>query len=138
MHENKVLINYVGPAKINSYRTPLVQIIYNLLDNAIKYAKPNVPPQIQVSIEERSGRYYFEVRDNGVGIASEYFNKIFVIFQRLEHEKKHEGTGIGLAVVKKIIDDHGAKIEIRNRIQEDVVIGAQVSILFMNLAKEAA
>lgn len=116
MHENKVLINYVGPAKINSYRTPLVQIIYNLLDNAIKYAKPNVPPQIQVSIEERSGRYYFEVRDNGVGIASEYFNKIFVIFQRLEHEKKHEGTGIGLAVVKKVIESLGGKIGLTSEV----------------------
>lgn len=51
---------------------------------------------------------------------------------------KSKGTGLGLAVVKKIVDDHGAKIEIRNRMQADVVVGAQVSILFMNLAKEAA
>lgn len=51
---------------------------------------------------------------------------------------KSKGTGLGLAVVKKIIDDHSAKIEIRNRMQGEEVIGAQVSILFMNLAKEAA
>jgi nitrogen fixation/metabolism regulation signal transduction histidine kinase len=51
---------------------------------------------------------------------------------------KSKGTGLGLAVVKKIVDDHGAKIEVRNRMRGDEVVGAKVSILFMNLAKEAA
>lgn len=116
MLENKVTINYIGPVKISSYRTPLVQIVYNLLDNAIKYAKPDVPPQINVSIEERAGRYLFEVSDNGIGIASEYFSKIFVIFQRLEQEQNHEGTGIGLAVVKKVIESLGGKIGVTSEV----------------------
>jgi nitrogen fixation/metabolism regulation signal transduction histidine kinase len=75
----------------------------------------------------------FSITDSGTGFPAKILARAFEPYVTT----KTKGTGLGLAVVKKIVDDHGAKIEIRNRMQGDVVVGAQVSILFMNLAKEA-
>jgi nitrogen fixation/metabolism regulation signal transduction histidine kinase len=75
----------------------------------------------------------FSITDSGAGFPAKILARAFEPYVTT----KTKGTGLGLAVVKKIVDDHGAKIEIRNRMQGDVVVGAQVSILFMNLAKEA-
>jgi nitrogen fixation/metabolism regulation signal transduction histidine kinase len=74
------------------------------------------------------------ISDHGVGFTAKILARAFEPYVTT----KSKGTGLGLAVVKKIIDDHGAKIEIRNRMQGEEVVGAQVSILFMNLAKEVA
>ena len=74
------------------------------------------------------------ISDSGSGFPAKILARAFEPYVTT----KSKGTGLGLAVVKKIVDDHGAKIEVRNRMQGDEVIGAQISILFMNLAKEAA
>jgi nitrogen fixation/metabolism regulation signal transduction histidine kinase len=76
----------------------------------------------------------FSIADSGTGFPAKILARAFEPYVTT----KTKGTGLGLAVVKKIVDDHGAKIEIRNQMQGDAVVGAQVSILFMNLAKEAA
>jgi nitrogen fixation/metabolism regulation signal transduction histidine kinase len=76
----------------------------------------------------------FSITDSGTGFPAKILARAFEPYVTT----KSKGTGLGLAVVKKIVDDHGAKIEIQNRMQENAVVGAQVSILFMNLAKEAA
>jgi nitrogen fixation/metabolism regulation signal transduction histidine kinase len=72
------------------------------------------------------------ITDSGTGFPAKILARAFEPYVTT----KTKGTGLGLAVVKKIVDDHGAKIEIRNRMHGDTVVGAQVSILFMNLAKE--
>ncbi len=90
----------------------LCQVIENLLSNAVKYiGKENPAPRIDVGAIEQGGQKVFFVRDNGIGIEKHYYEKIFEIFQRLPSGKKiGEGTGVGLTIVKRIIEHHGGKI----------------------------
>lgn len=86
---------------IKNKRTPIRQILQNLIENALKYHKPGVPPVIKVSFSETKRFWEFTIKDNGVGIDPEYHDKIFIIFQRLENIESHKGTGMGLALAKK-------------------------------------
>ena len=98
------------PITIKSWRSPLNQVIMNLLDNAIKYAKTDVKPHIEIEVAEEVHHWHFKVSDNGIGIDEKYFPKIFVIFQRLHSSSEYNGSGVGLSVTKKIIDNLGGKI----------------------------
>ncbi len=92
----------------------LAQVFANLIGNALKYRRPDVPPLIRVSAE-REGRFWrIAVRDNGIGIEPEYFDRIFVLFQRLHTKDAYPGTGIGLAVVKKIVERHGGSVRVES------------------------
>ncbi len=87
----------------------LTQVFQNLIANAIKF-KGDRPPRISVSCEARGADWVFSVRDNGIGIDPQYFERIFTIFQRLNPRGKYPGTGIGLAMCKKIVLRHGGRI----------------------------
>lgn len=88
----------------------LLQLFQNLIGNALKFSRPEEPPRIEVGAEARDEEWVFFIRDNGVGIESEYFERIFEIFQRLHSRAEYAGTGIGLAVCKKIMEKHGGRI----------------------------
>ena len=87
--------------------TQLMQLFQNLIDNALKFRR-NVPPSIHVSAEKNDNYWRFSVSDNGIGIDPHYADRIFVIFQRLHRRDEYPGTGIGLAICKKIVERHGA------------------------------
>ena len=86
----------------------MMQLLQNLIINSLKFCKD--PPRIHVSAKEEKDQYIFSVKDNGIGIESQYYNKIFQIFQRLHPRDEYGGTGIGLAICKRIIERHGGKI----------------------------
>lgn len=85
-------------------------VIQNLISNALKYSKNDIPPKIHLSCEDQDSKWLFKMSDNGIGIHPDYFQKIFVLFQRLHQRNKYQGTGMGLAIVKKIIENLGGEI----------------------------
>ena len=99
-----------GPLPIfNADASQLTQLFQNLIGNAIKF-KDAEGPRIHVSAEETDDAWVLCVKDNGIGIDPQYFERIFVLFQRLHGKAEYPGTGIGLAICKKIIDRHGGRI----------------------------
>ncbi len=101
---------------VKSFRAPIAQAIHCLMDNAIKYSKNGVIPQIEIRVSENDVEWIIEVKDNGIGIESIYFNKIFVIFQRLHDKDKYGGTGIGLSIAKKNIESCNGKIWVESAV----------------------
>ena len=89
--------------------TQLAQVFQNLIANAIKFRGAG-PPRIHVGAQREGGRWTFSVSDNGIGIDTKFFERVFVIFQRLHSREKYEGTGMGLAICKKIVERHGGRI----------------------------
>jgi PAS domain S-box-containing protein len=90
-------------------RSQIIQLFQNLLTNAIKFSKP-APPQIHVSAQARGTEWTFSVRDQGIGIRAEHFDRIFIMFKRLHDRTQFAGTGIGLAICKRIVERHHGRI----------------------------
>jgi signal transduction histidine kinase len=95
-------------------RTQVAQIFQNLIGNAIKF-RGKEPPAISAQAEEADQRWRFSVSDNGIGIAAEYAESIFVVFQRLHARSEYPGNGIGLAICKKIVERYGGKIWVESQ-----------------------
>ncbi len=95
--------------KIMGDEAQMLQLLQNLIGNAIKF-HGDAPPKIHVGVKPTPTGYQFSVQDNGIGIDPQYFERIFVIFQRLNPREKYPGTGIGLAICKKIVERHGGRI----------------------------
>ena len=90
-------------------RSQLIQLMDNLIGNALKY-HGDQPPQIYISAKHSKNEWIISVRDNGIGIEPKYYEKIFEIFQRLHDQKMYPGTGIGLAVCRRVVYQHGGRI----------------------------
>jgi len=94
---------------ITADRTQMVQLLQNLISNAVKYRREK-PPRVHVSVKREGGDWVFSVRDNGIGIPKDQQRGIFQMFYRLHTHEEYEGTGIGLAISKKIVERHGGRI----------------------------
>ena len=91
-------------------KTDIIRLFQNLIGNAIKFKKIDTPPVIILKVMEKKGEWLISVKDNGIGIPAEKFEKIFEIFSRLHSKEEYEGTGIGLASCKKIVKGNGGSI----------------------------
>ncbi|MBL1231223.1 MAG: ATP-binding protein [Flavobacteriales bacterium] len=110
IEEKEAIIVYDKLPTIMAYRSPIVQVFQNLIGNGLKYAKADLTPIIDIKAKELKNEWEFAIKDNGIGIKKDYYEKIFVIFQRLHNRDEYSGTGMGLAIVKKIVENLGGKI----------------------------
>jgi signal transduction histidine kinase len=109
IRESGVQITHDPLPTVMGDATQLEQLFQNLLGNAMKFRRDE-PPKIHVGAEQKDGCWCLSVRDNGIGIEAQYFDRIFVVFQRLHSRSVYPGTGIGLAICKKIVERHGGAI----------------------------
>jgi len=103
---------------VKGYRRQLQQLFQNLISNALKYSKKDVPPRIDISateVTEHEKPYHLiKVKDNGIGFEQEYADKIFQMFTRLHGKGEYSGTGVGLSIVKKVIENHNGYIRVES------------------------
>jgi len=110
IEDKGAIISYDKLPSIRSFGAPVRQVFQNLVGNALKYQQPGKTPLINITAEDLPGFWQFSVSDNGIGIDKNYFDKIFIIFQRLHTNGDYSGTGLGLAITKKIVENLGGKI----------------------------
>ena len=109
-------------------KTKLHQLFQNLISNAIKFRKKDVAPQIDIAVKERDQYWLFSIQDNGIGIATENLSKIFVLFRRLHSKRVYPGSGIGLSLCKRVVEQHGGRIWVESKLEEG-------SIFYFTIAK---
>ncbi len=107
--ESGAVVTYDDLPNLIGDASQLSQLFQNLIGNAIKFRGEPLP-QIHIGVESNDGKWLFSVRDNGIGIDPQYRDRIFLIFQRLHNRTKYSGTGIGLAICKKIVERHGGHL----------------------------
>nr|WP_091555848.1 sensor histidine kinase [Micromonospora pattaloongensis] len=110
----------------------LANLLANLVSNSLKFRRPDVPPKVHISARRVGDEWEITCRDNGIGIEAEFADKIFVIFQRLHAKDAYPGTGIGLAIAKKIVEYHGGRVWV----DLDVAEGASISFALPVLPEE--
>lgn len=110
IEENKAKITVDNLPKISGLKVQMMQLFQNLISNALKYKHPRRTPEISITCQEYKNHFKFSISDNGIGIDPKYYQKVFVIFQRLHNSSQYSGTGIGLAICKKIIEKHQGEI----------------------------
>jgi PAS domain S-box-containing protein len=108
--ESAAKVTAAGLPTVAADRTQMVQLFQNLIGNSIKFRKHEEPPRVQISAEKTGHEWIISVKDNGIGIEPQYFERIFVIFQRLHGTRQYPGTGIGLALCQRIVQRHSGRI----------------------------
>jgi PAS domain S-box-containing protein len=114
MEEASASVTYDPMPEVVADEAQLGQLFQNLIGNALKFRSASVP-RIHVFVKEEGREIHFEVRDNGIGIEPQYFERIFMVFQRLHNKGEYPGTGIGLAICKKVVERHGGRIWVESR-----------------------
>lgn len=107
--ESEASITSGSLPSVNGDEAQLGQVLQNLIGNAIKYARPGIPPVIHLSATKENEHWLLQVRDNGIGIERDHLDQVFLPFKRL-HRKKISGTGMGLAICRRVIEAHGGRI----------------------------
>jgi len=117
IEEGEAVITHDHLPPLIADNSQIVQLFQNLLVNAIKF-RGKEPPRIHVSARQENNEWVFSFRDNGIGITPEYFDRVFVIFQRLHGREEYPGTGTGLAICKRIVERHGGRIWVESELNK--------------------
>jgi len=96
--------------------TQIMHVFQNLTSNALKFRKEGVLPEVHIGAENKGDEWVFSIADNGIGIDPKYFDKLFVIFHRLNSATSYKGNGIGLAICKKIVESQGGRIWVESEL----------------------
>jgi PAS domain S-box-containing protein len=112
------------------------QLLQNLASNALKFHRPGVPPRVEIRGAAMNGRAEITVSDNGIGFEEKYADRIFTMFERLHGRGQYEGTGIGLAICRKIAERHGGEIRARSVVGEGSVFVVKLPLRQMHVAEE--
>jgi PAS domain S-box-containing protein len=116
LEQSGALVTHDPLPPVLADETQLIQLFQNLVGNAIKYQSPDAVPEVHISVAgSGEDRWMFAVKDNGLGIDPQYFERIFGMFQRLHNREEFAGTGIGLAMCKKIVERHGGSISVESQ-----------------------
>ena len=118
IEENNAEVTHDPMPMLMADEGQIEQLFRNLITNAIRYRSKDRAPEIHIGCEEKDNEWQFFVRDNGVGIESQYFERIFIIFQQLHDKSEYGGSGIGLSLCKRIIERHGGKIWVESKPQK--------------------
>jgi PAS domain S-box-containing protein len=110
IEETGAIVTAMPMPVVNGDSFQLIRLLQNLVDNALKFKAEGKQPLIEIGVEDKGTEWLISVKDNGIGIDNKFYNRIFVIFQRLHARDEYEGTGIGLAICKKIVERHGGNI----------------------------
>jgi len=110
IHETQAQITHDALPTVRGIETQLALLFQNLVGNGIKFRKKDEPVRIHIAAQTAGDAWQISVADNGIGIADQYFERIFVIFQRLHTRREYPGTGLGLALCKRIVEHHGGRI----------------------------
>lgn len=111
-------INIGSLPTIIGYEIELAQLMRSFISNSIKFQKKDINPEITITCKEMDNEWIFSVKDNGIGIKQEYFDKIFEIFQRINNRHDYNGTGIGLSICKKVVDLHNGKLWVESELNK--------------------
>jgi PAS domain S-box-containing protein len=107
--ESDAVVTQDALPMVSGDATQLTQLFQNLIGNALKFREER-PPKIHIGVARKNGDWRFSVADNGIGMEPQYFERVFLVFQRLHTRKEYQGTGIGLAICKKVVERHGGRI----------------------------
>ncbi|WP_301927798.1 PAS domain S-box protein [Ferruginibacter sp.] len=116
--EKNAVISVAPLPLLKAHRSPIQQVFRNIIGNALKYGSEARPVVVDIKVEDLHDHWQFSVADNGIGIDKEYFDRIFIIFQRLHNKNEYSGTGIGLAITKKIIENFGGSIWLESEVDK--------------------
>ncbi|OFZ31079.1 MAG: hypothetical protein A2622_00300 [Bdellovibrionales bacterium RIFCSPHIGHO2_01_FULL_40_29] len=126
LEQSQGTVSFKGLPLVEADRTQMHQLFQNLISNALKFSKPNTPPVVTIEskildhspLPHKGPACQITIRDNGIGFDEKYLDRIFTIFQRLHGRHEYEGTGIGLAVCRKIVDRHGGILTAKSSVGE--------------------
>ncbi|MCW6049065.1 PAS domain S-box protein [Lyngbya sp. CCAP 1446/10] len=126
--ETKAVITCDAMPTVMADEFQLVQLFQNLISNGIKFCREDIP-LIQIAAQRQEGEWLLSVRDNGIGIDPEYADRIFIIFQRLHSRREYSGTGIGLAMCKRIVERHGGRIWVESQEEKGAIFYFTIPII---------
>ena len=128
LDESHARVTWDSLPRVSAEKVQLVQLFQNLVGNAIKYRGERIP-EVRISARTSEAGWIFSVADNGIGIEAQYFDRIFAIFQRLHGRQEYEGTGIGLAICKRILQQHGGRIWVESEFGKGTTFFFELPIL---------